>query len=115
AFVVVFMGGMSIGSVVWGQIATHVGIAGALTMAAIGMVLAVVASWRARLGRHEVRNFTPSMEWPAPIVAQPPEPDSGPVLVTIEYRIVAERRSEFVAAMQEVGEMRRRNGAYFWD
>jgi MFS family permease len=115
AFVVVFMGGMSLGSVLWGQVATRIGIAGALTVAATGMMLAIGLTWRAKLGRQEVRDFTPSLEWPAPVLAQTPEPDSGPVLVTIEYRIASGKRAEFIAAMQEVGEMRRRNGAYFWD
>ena len=37
AFVVVFMGGMALGSVLWGQVATRVGIPAALTIAAVGM------------------------------------------------------------------------------
>ena len=39
----------------------------------------------------------------------------GPVMVTIEYRVQPAKRTEFVAAMQAVREMRRRNGAYFWE
>jgi len=30
------------------------------------------------------------------------------------YRIQPDKRAEFVGAMQQVREMRRRNGAYFW-
>ena len=115
AFVVVFMGGMALGSVMWGLVATRVGIAGALTAAATGMVVAVALTWRVTLGAHEIRDFSPSMDWPAPVVAETPEPDSGPVLVTVEYRIKPGSRDAFVTAMQDVGEMRRRNGAYFWD
>ena len=36
-------------------------------------------------------------------------------MVTIEYRVQPEKRAEFVAAMREVREMRRRNGAFFWE
>ena len=36
-------------------------------------------------------------------------------MVTIEYRVQPDKRTEFVAAMQAVREMRRRNGAYFWE
>src|SRR4029077_14612171 len=75
AFVVVFMGGMAIGSVLWGQIATHIGIPAALTTAAFGMVLAIGLTWRYKLGRHEVHDFSPSMHWPAPVLAENPEPD----------------------------------------
>src|ERR1700704_1506539 len=57
--------------------------------------------------------FPPTMDWPLPVLAETPEPDV-PVMVTIEYRIRSNRRAEFVAAMQSVRQMRRRNGAYFW-
>jgi MFS family permease len=113
AFVVVFMGGMALGSILWGQVATRIGIPAALTSAAIGMALAVVLTWRFKLGRHEVLDFTPTMDWPLPLLAETPEPDV-PVLVTIRYRVQPDRRAEFVAAMQDVRKMRRRNGAYFW-
>jgi predicted MFS family arabinose efflux permease/quinol monooxygenase YgiN len=115
AFVVVFMGGMALGSILWGQVATRIGIPAALTTAALGTVLAVALTWRFKLGHHQVLNFTPSLDWPAPVLAETPEPDSGPVMVTIVYRVQPAKRAEFVAAMQAVREMRRRNGAYFWE
>ncbi len=115
AFVVVFMGGMALGSILWGQVATRIGIPAALTIAALGMAIAIGITWRFKLGQHQVRDFTPSLDWPAPVLAETPEPDSGPVLVTIEYRVKADKRAEFVGAMQAVREMRLRNGAYFWE
>ena len=115
AFVVVFMGGMALGSILWGQVATRIGIPAALTTAALGTLLAIGLTWRFKLGHHQVIDFRPSMDWPAPLLAETPEPDSGPVMVTIEYRIQPDRRAEFVTAMQAVREMRRRNGAYFWE
>ncbi len=113
AFVVIFMGGMALGSILWGQVATRVGIPAALTIAAVGMAAAIALTWRFKLGQHEVLDFTPSMDWPLPVPAETPEPDVS-VMVTISYRIRADKRAEFVAAMQHVREMRRRNGAYFW-
>jgi len=115
AFLMIFMGGMALGSVLWGQVATHAGIGFALTAAAFGMIAGVAATIRVKLGGHEVHDFSPSMEWAAPVVAEAPEPDAGPVLVTIEYRIRPGTREDFVAAMRDVGEMRRRNGAFFWN
>jgi len=115
AFVMVFMGGMALGSILWGQVAARVGIPATLTIAALGMAGAIGLTWRFKLGRHEVLDFTPSSHWPAPVLAESPEPDSGPVMVTIEYRVQPDKRAEFVAAMQSVREMRRRNGAYFWE
>jgi MFS family permease len=115
AFVVVFMGGMALGSVLWGQVATRIGIPAALTTAALGMVVAIGLTWRFKLGQHEILDFTPTLDWAAPVVAEVPEPDSGPVMVTIEYRVQPTKRTEFVSEMQAVREMRRRNGAYFWE
>jgi MFS family permease/quinol monooxygenase YgiN len=113
AFVVILMGGMALGSILWGQVANRIGIPAALTTAAVGMALAIVVTWRFSLGQHQVLDFTPTMDWPLPVLAEPPEPDV-PVMVTIRYRIQPDKRAEFVAAMQDVREMRRRNGAYFW-
>jgi MFS family permease/quinol monooxygenase YgiN len=87
----------------------------ALTIAAFGTLLAIALTRRFKLGHHQVLDFRPSMDWPAPVLAETPEPDSGPVMVTIEYRVQPDKRAEFVAAMQAVREMRRRNGAYFWE
>jgi MFS family permease len=113
AFVMIFMGGMALGSVLWGQVASRVGIPIALTVAAAGMLFAIAATSRFRLGDHEVFDFSPAMDLPLPILAESPEPDAG-VMVSIRYRVRADKRAEFVEAMHAVREMRRRNGAYFW-
>jgi len=113
AFVVIFMGGMALGSVLWGQVASRVGIPIALAAAAAGMLVAIPATWRFKLGDHEVFDFSPAMDLPLPILAESPEPDAA-VMVSIRYRVRADKRTEFVEAMQAVREMRRRNGAYFW-
>src|SRR5258706_15255022 len=115
AFVLVLMGGLPLGSILWGQVATQIGVPATLTTAATGMVIAIGLTWRFRLHDGRAPDFTPSMHWSAPLVAETPEPDSGPVLVTIEYRVDPASRAEFVAAMRDVHEMRRRNGAFFWE
>jgi predicted MFS family arabinose efflux permease len=45
AFVVVFMSGMALGAILWGQVATRIGIPAALTAAAVGMVLATALTF----------------------------------------------------------------------
>jgi quinol monooxygenase YgiN len=75
--------------------------------------LAIAVTWKVKLGHHQVHDFTPTMDWPLPVLAEPPEPDVA-VMVTIRYRIRQDKRAEFVATMLVVRRMRRRNGAYFW-
>jgi len=43
-----------------------------------------------------------------------PDPEEGPVLVTIEYRIAPSRALEFVRVMARLGRSRRRSGATRW-
>ncbi|MGD0342856.1 MAG: MFS transporter, partial [Bacteroidales bacterium] len=50
-----------------------------------------------------------------PVFVQRVDDDEGPVLVTVEYRIDPQDRAPFLAAMQEIGRERRRDGAYAWN
>jgi hypothetical protein len=53
--------------------------------------------------------------WSDPNVGVEPGPDDGPVLITIEYRIDPEDAERFVPAMEALGRIRRRDGAYRWE
>jgi MFS family permease len=113
-FVTVFFGAMTLGSVVWGQVAASYGISVALLAAAGGAAIAGVASWPAKLQQGAALDFSPSLHWPQPVVARELERDHGPVMVTVEYRIDPIRAAEFLAAIGELRDERRRNGAYSW-
>ena len=54
------------------------------------------------------------MHWPAPITVRDVEPDRGPVLVTVEYRIDPRHRDAFLTALERLAQERRRDGAYAW-
>ncbi|TMG86370.1 MAG: MFS transporter, partial [Betaproteobacteria bacterium] len=114
AFVMVFMAGMAIGAVAWGQVATRIGIPDALSLAGLGVAASILLVLKFKLGDREAPDLTPSMHWAPPVLAEEPEPDSGPVMVSIEYLVDPAKREAFVAAMQPLGEVRRRNGAVFW-
>lgn len=114
-FWVVFTGGMALGSAIWGQIATMASIPTALTVAAFCTLGGVVATWRYRVGLHDVADRTPSMDWPSPIGHDGQEMDRGPVMVMVEYRIDPARRKEFAHAMHNMRRIRRRDGAYMWE
>lgn len=76
-FWVVFMGGMAAGSALWGQISSWVGIPYALTLAAVGALVGIAATWQYRIGWHDVVDLSPSIYWPTPMMADDVEIDRG--------------------------------------
>lgn len=62
----------------------------------------------------EELDLTPSMHWAEPVVVWEPDPEDGPVLVTVEYCIAPEQAREFVRAMRDVRRLRHRDGAMRW-
>jgi predicted MFS family arabinose efflux permease len=114
-FVTVFFGAMTAGSALWGQLASTIGLPSAHFVAAAGALVAIGLSWNWKLQAGTGVDLAPSMHWPAPVLTADLQPDRGPVLVTIEYRICDERRDDFLSAIQALGEQRRRDGAYAWD
>jgi MFS family permease len=110
----VFMGGMAVGSAVWGAIAARFGVTTALTCAAVGLIIGVAASLRYKLIDGVGLNLTPSAHWPEPVVIVEPKPEQGPVLVQIEYWIDPDQAREFRRAMRDLRRVRRRDGATLW-
>jgi hypothetical protein len=49
------------------------------------------------------------------LVGRASDGDRGPVLVTVEYRIHPGKRDSFLVAITDLGQQRRRDGAYAWD
>jgi MFS family permease len=113
-FVTVFMGAMAAGSAIWGQAGSMVGLQAAQFIAAAGAVVAIPLTWRWKLGTGADVDLTPSMHWPEPMMTHEVARHEGPVLVTVEYRIDPRDREQFLAAMDQLGYQRRRNGAYGW-
>jgi hypothetical protein len=54
------------------------------------------------------------MHWRAPAFKLKVENDQGPVLVTVEYRIDVKDREAYLAAIEEMGYERKRDGAFAW-
>ncbi|MDJ0950638.1 MAG: MFS transporter, partial [Alphaproteobacteria bacterium] len=113
-FLTVFFGSMSLGSAVWGQAASQFGISVALIAAAVGALLVIPMTWRAKLQQGAGMDLTPSMHWPEPVVSQERDQDRGPVMTMVEYDVAPEQTPDFLAALQELSEARRRGGAFAW-
>lgn len=113
-FIMVFFGAMTLGSIIWGQVASLIGIPTALLIASAGALLAAALSWPFKLQKGLELDLAPSSHWPEPLVAGDIALDRGPVMVTVEYRIDPDKGSEFITLMDELKAERRRDGAYAW-
>jgi MFS family permease len=110
----VVFGGLAIGSWMWGEIAAIQSLTFALVASGVALALAVLIGVKAPLPQHEVLNLAPLRPTPENLPRMELGPDSGPVVVTIEYRIAPEDYTDFAAAMQELRRIRRRDGGRRW-
>ncbi len=113
-YMTVMFGSMTLGSALWGQIATFTNLQVALFIASATMLAAIPLTWRWKLQTGETLDLTPSTQWPPPVVSRSVEGADGPVLVTIEYRITPDHREAFLSALYELQHERLRDGAISW-
>jgi len=107
-------GGMALGSWAWGLIAHATGVSVAILAASIAILATIAFSFRLRLPEPQNLDLTPSGAWPEPEVTLQIEPNTGPIFITVEYRIAAENVPAFRAVMREMRRARRRDGARYW-
>jgi MFS family permease len=113
-YLVMFAAGTTGGAVLWGAVAAHSSVSAALLLAAVGTVVAVLMTWRISLGGQDEIDRTSPVSWPEPQTHGEIEPDRGPVLITVEYRVAPQNSMPFTLAMQELRLIRRRDGAVSW-
>jgi MFS family permease len=110
---VTFQGGQAIGSVLLGTLAGALGVEAAFGTAGVLEVAGAIAGsiWLALppLGDVESAHY-----WPEPNLVIEPDPNSGPVLVTVEWRIDPSDAEEFEQAMRPLRRARRQTGATRW-
>ncbi|MGE4411598.1 MAG: MFS transporter [Sphingobium sp.] len=107
-------GGMAVGSWVFGMIAEAHGVAFALLMIVPAHLVGLVAGLIKALPETETENLDLLGSWTEPKTAVPIEGRSGPIVVTIEYRISPAHMVAFLNAMDERRRIRMRDGARHW-
>lgn len=115
----IFQGGLAIGSAFWGGLAERIGTAWALTLAAAILAVSLPLARRFSLTSSVGLDLSPgrlatALTRAAPQLVIDPNPEDGPVLVTVTFIINPERAEEFVRAAHELGRVRRRDGAVRW-
>ena len=114
-YLLVFTGGLALGSAAWGFVAARLGISNALSLSAIGLVVGLLGTWRYRLVTRKNLSLAPSMHWPEPVMLIETDAGEGPAITSVEYRIDPKTAEEFLEAMKEMKQMRLRDGAIRWN
>lgn len=110
-FNIVFAGGQAIGAFLWGVLAQWWGLVPTFAVAAAVMALgtATVAVWPLRNVAGLNRDLAVFL--PDPVLAREPDPDEGPVLVTLTYTVDRDQVPAFLDAMIPLRRSRLRTGA----
>ena len=114
-FMLVFQGGIAAGSAVWGAVGEHAGVQTALMWAGLGAIATTGLGLLWRLP-DTTMDVTPWNHWRMPVILDDVNltPESGPVLVTVEYLVDRDHASDFLNAMHRYQRIRRRDGASQW-
>lgn len=107
------MGATALGAAVWGQVATSGSVPLALAIGAVSGIVVMFFVCTRWPDRGVMEDMTPAGPMPLPRAIAPPE--SGHVLVTIEYQIDPAKAGAFRALMEESRRSRLRQGALAWE
>ncbi|MFO1242203.1 MAG: MFS transporter [Rickettsiales bacterium] len=113
-YLTILFGGMGFGSIIWGNIAEWTGVPNALLIAGITLLLVSLSLYRIPLPKIDNSDFEPSPHWGEVTLGYGTEYDEKPVMVQVEYIVSEEDETAFLAAIQNLESLRRRDGAIFW-
>ncbi len=114
-YLLVFQGGLALGSAAWGALAGRLGAPTTLVIAAGGVLLGALTLLRWRLADARRDDFVAWDAWPEPVTQLPVGPDAGPVLVERRYLVPpGPARDELLTLAPALESLRRRDGAIEW-
>jgi MFS family permease len=112
-YMLVFQAGMSLGSIVWGELADRGSLPLALLIAAGWMLASLGLALPFPMHQPEGLDFSPGEPWSDPLLdtEKAIDPDDGPVVVMIDYEVNPADQPAFRLAAQQLTRLRLRDGA----
>lgn len=107
-------GGMAIGSWCWGSVAEAYGPAQALLCATAVLAAGALVGVRFRLAEFGSQDLNPLNQFREPELRLVVKPQSGPIMVMIDYEVEHPNIPDFLAAMTDRRRIRLRDGAQQW-
>ena len=107
-------GGVALGSWLWGIVAHGLGLPTALGAAAAAALISILLSRSFRVSKPVSEGLDPFAAEPVPEPKVDLDDASGPIVLTIEYRVALSDATEFSQVIIELGRIRRRDGAREW-
>jgi MFS family permease len=107
-------GGIAAAGLVWGQAAESTDVRTALMGSGVAMFASLLLTLWLRVAGTQFAVEDPADAPNHPDVAMELSPRSGPIVVTIEFRVAPNDARRFYQASQNVARIRQRNGAYGW-
>ncbi len=112
--VTVMQGSIALGGLTWGQVTSSAGLTVALALAGGGLLATLLLATKFPLQLPYSLNLDAAGSIAAHAFPEPPNPDDGPIVVTVEYLIAKAQAAEFLAAMNPLRLHRLRDGAVRW-
>ena len=112
-YMLVFQAGMSLGSIIWGELADRATLPLALLVAAGWMLASLALALPFPMHQPEGLDFSPGEPWSDRLLAEEEgiDPDDGPVVVMIDYEVNPADQPAFRVAAQQLTRLRLRDGA----
>ena len=112
-YLFVFQGSVAAGSALWGFLALHTNVHEALAFAGMGTGACLLLQPLVRLPNTAL-DLNTWNHWVKPTMLEEPDPEQGPVLVTVKYVIDPAKAPEFLNLAYRLQRIRRRDGAIRW-
>ncbi len=115
-YLMALFGALAAGSLIWGTVATHLGVTTAFYIVGGTALVLLAVTWRLPIpkGRVAELKLGAATTFPMHEPSETPELDEGPVMVTMRYTVDPKDEEEFLYLVERLGATRRQRGAVYW-